>query len=107
MANESFVQVNVDGTGKKVDSFPVTQADGTSAHRQAVVIADATTAASSQTVDAGGKATTRDDAVANLLANILIELRCMNTILQATLSSRDDLDTLRETELLATLQQIQ
>ena len=107
MSTEAFVQVAPDGAGKAVDAFAVTTPAGATQYRQAVVNADPFFAASTQNVTAGGDAQVRSFTLEDLLLQVLVELRCMNTILQATLNSRDDIDLLRTGEWAATLQQTQ
>lgn len=108
MAVESSIQVAPDGSGKKLDTFIVLQPDGvTLAHRESVVITDANFASGAQGVSLAGEALTHDPVIEDVLTQILIEMRVMNTILATTLNSRDDVDTLRSNESAVTLQQTQ
>lgn len=97
--NESFVQVAPDSTGKAIDAVAIVNpATGTTQYRQTTTLGDPNQPGSVQGVFGGGDAQTRDSVVVDLLSQILIELRVMNTILQTTLNSRDDLDALRASE---------
>lgn len=108
MATESSIQVAPDGSGKKLDTFIVLQPDGvTLAHRESVVVTDANFAGGAQTVSLAGEAFTHDPVIEDLLTQMLIEMRVMNTILATTLNSRDDAETLRANESAVTLQQTQ
>ena len=107
MAVESSVQVAPDGGGKQVDTFVVTLPNGAVQHRQAVVLADPQFAANTQNVTASGDAQVRIFTVEDLLLQMLVEMRCMNTILQATLNSNDDLSLLRIAEQSVAIQQTQ
>ena len=99
MASESYVQLAADGSGKQIDTVLVTNpATGAVQHRQAVVLADSEFAANTAEVGPEGDALVRSYTMEDLLLQVLIELRVMNTILQATLNSRDDLDDLRKFE---------
>lgn len=107
MSVESFVQLAADGVGKPVDTFVVTLPSGAVQHRQAVVVADSQFTNNTQEVLSGGDAQVRDASVVDLLLQMLVEIRVMNTILQSTLNSRDDIELLRASEQISTLQQIQ
>lgn len=107
MSTQAFVQVAVDGSGKAVDAVSVTTATGTTQYRQSVVAADGTFSANVQAVGQSGDAYVRSLTLEDLMQQVLVELRVMNTILQSTLNSRDDLDLLRIGEQSVTLQQTQ
>ena len=102
---QSFVQVAPDGGGKKIDNAAVILPDGTTQYRQTTVIADANFNANVASVTQGGDSRVRNLTLEDLMQQILIELRVMNTTLGATLNSTDDLDALRAQENLITLQQ--
>lgn len=107
MSIESFIQVAVDGAGKAVDAFVVVTPAGTTQHRQAIVGADPFFASNTQNVSQAGDAQVRNFTVEDLLLQLLVEMRCMNTILQATLNSNDDLSLLRIAEQSVAIQQTQ
>jgi hypothetical protein len=99
MQSESFVQVGIDGAGKQIDTAAIVNpATGATQHRQAVVVGDASFAANVSAVQQSGDQLIRSYTLEDLLLQMLIELRVQNTILQATLGSRDDLDDLRKYE---------
>lgn len=107
-ANESFIQGATDGAGKLVDTVTVTN-PATSAvqHRQVVAIGDPSAPNNIAGVTSGGDQQVRNFTLEDLMLQIVIELRVMNSILQSTLNSRDDLDALRAAEALTTQQTTQ
>lgn len=101
--NESFVQVAVDGAGKKIDNAAVTLPDGSTQYRQITAIGDPNFNTSVVGVTAGGEQQVRNFTLESIAIQILIELRVQSVILQSTLNSTDDLDVLRAQEVLPTL----
>ena len=102
---QSFVQVAADGVGKKIDNAAVTLPDGSTQYRQSVTVADPNFNTNISSVTAGGDSRVRNLTLEDLMLQILIELRVMNTTLGVTLNSPDDLDALRAQENLITLHQ--
>lgn len=102
---QSFVQVAVDGVGKKIDNAAVVLPDGSTQYRQSIAVADPNFNANISSVTIGGDQRVQDLTLQDLMQQILVELRVMNTTLSATLNSQDDLDALRAQENLVTLQQ--
>lgn len=102
---QSFVQVAVDGVGKKIDNAAVSLPDGSTQYRQSVTVADPNFNANISYVTGGGDLQIRNFTLEDLMQQILIELRVMNTTLAVTLNSRDDIDALRMQENLTTFQQ--
>lgn len=102
---QSFVQVAADGVGKKIDNAAVTLPDGSTQYRQTAVIGDQNFNANIAAVTGVGDQQVRNFTLEDLMLQILVELRVQSTILQSTLNSRDDLDALRNNELLINLQQ--
>ena len=102
---QGFVQVPPDSTGKKVDNTVVVLPDGTTQYRQAIVIADPVFNNNVGGVTAGGDQQVRNFTLEDLMLQVLIELRVMNTTLVTTLNSRDDVDALRAQESLSMFQQ--
>lgn len=101
---QAFVQVAVDGVGKKIDNNVVTLPDGSLQYRQTAVIGDPNFNANVAGVTSGGEQQVRSFTLEDLMLQILVELRVMNTTLATTLNSRDDLDALRGQETLLTSQ---
>jgi hypothetical protein len=99
--SESYVQVAVDGAGKQVDTFTVTDPTTLATkHRQAVVIGDPTNPAGVVQVENG--ALIVDDMMSpegeeadELLKLILVELRMLNHLIASEFRVRDDLDNMR------------
>ena len=108
MSTESFVQGAPDSTGKQVDTFTVTDPlTAATKHRQAVVTADPNNAGNVQGVTAGGEALVRSFTLEDLMLQLLVEMRIHSIILQDGLTFRGDIDVLRASEFISTLQQNQ
>ncbi len=96
---ESFVQVAVDGSGKQIDAFTVTNpTTGATQYRQTVVIGDPVNGQSGTEngallVESQYPAEGEEDE--DLLKLILIELRILNTLIASEFRVRDDLQAMR------------
>ena len=95
MATESYVQVPLDSTGKKIDTATVTLDDTTQQYRQTVAIGDGSTGNAVASVTRDGQLLVKNLEEFDLLSQILIELRVLNYQIQSTQNGRDDLDQLR------------
>jgi hypothetical protein len=101
MANESFVQVAVDGAGKQVDTFIVSDpVTNITKHRQTVVIGDPSNPFAVSSVE--NNALVVDDMINSegeegdeILKLILIELRIQTYLIASEFRTRDDIIAMR------------
>ena len=99
---DGFVQVAPDSTGKKIDNSELT-VNALLVERQRIVISDPVNATGLGPVDAQYGQGVQDRINADLLRNILVELRVLNANIREGLlpTVQDPLDSLRNEELLS------
>jgi hypothetical protein len=97
---DSYVQVAVDGAGKLIDTETILEADGTTRHRQVVVLGDAVSDSGIAVINNGALTTeamvsAEGELQEDVLKLILIELRVLNLQIASEFRNREDLAAMR------------
>lgn len=92
---DSYTQVAPDSTGDKIATSEVTNDAGDVVQRQQITIADALVANAVASVSRRGELKTETPELADLLSQILTELRVMNYMLRDGLHITDTVNSIR------------